>query len=188
MWWHDRTAATAPLKAVLLLALAASLGGCFQPVYGERPTAGGGPSMKAVMGAVDVGQIDTPAGTTDSRLGVEVRNALLFGLTGGGPAPAPTHRLVINLRSTRLQVIVDITSSRPDLENYGINATYRLIEIASGKTVLTDTTFSRVSYDIPGQQQRFARSRGLRDAETRASQVIADNIRQRLASYFIAGS
>jgi LPS-assembly lipoprotein len=54
--------------------------------------------------------------------------------------------------------------------------------------VLTGTTFSRVSYDIPGQAQRFARSRALRDAEDRASKVIADNISQRLASFFIAGT
>jgi len=45
-----------------------------------------------------------------------------------------------------------------------------------------------VSYDIPGQQQRFARSRGLRDAEDRAAKVIADNISQRLASFFVAGT
>ena len=189
MSWHDtRRPLAAPLKAVLLLALAASLGGCFQPIYADRPTAQGGPSIKSAMSGVDVGAIDTPAGTVDARLGVEVRNALLFGLTGGGPAPAPTHRLNINLASTRLQVIVDITSSRADLENYGINATYRLTEIATGKVVMTGSTFSRVSYDIPGQQQRFARTRGLRDAETRAASVIADNIRQRLASYFVAGS
>jgi LPS-assembly lipoprotein len=63
-----------------------------------------------------------------------------------------------------------------------------LTEIATGKVVVTGTTFARVSYDIPGQQQRFARQRGLRDAESRAAKVIADNIRSRLASYFVAGT
>ena len=61
--------------------------------------------------------------------------------------------------------------------NYGINATYTLIELASGKRVLTATTVARVSYDIPGQQQRFARARGLRDAESRAAKVIAEQIK-----------
>ena len=51
-------------------------------------------------------------------------------------------------------------------ENYEINATYLLTEIATAKVVVTGQTFSRVSYDIPGQAQRFARLRGLRDAET----------------------
>ena len=53
---------------------------------------------------------------------------------------------------------------------------------------MTGQTFTRVSYDIPGQQQRFARLRGLRDAESRAAKVIADNIMARLTSYFIAGT
>jgi len=58
----------------------------------------------------------------------------------------------------------------------------------TGKKVVTGQTFSRVSYDIPGQQQRFAGDRGLRDAENRAAKVIAENIRSRLASYFAAGT
>jgi LPS-assembly lipoprotein len=55
---------------------------------------------------------------------------------------------------------------------------------------MTGTTFSRVTYDIPGQtdMQRFARTRALRDAEDRAGQEIAENIQTRLASFFIAGS
>ena len=83
---------------------------------------------------------------------------------------------------------MDINTSRPEIENYGINATYTMTEIATGKIVVTGQTFSRVSYDIPGQQQRFARIRGLRDAESRAAKVIAENIRSRLASYFVAGT
>ena len=101
---------------------------------------------------------------------------------------APTHQLRIRLSSTRLSVIVDVTTARPDVENYGLNATYELVDLNTGKVVVKDTTFSRVSVDMPGQQQRFARQRGLRDAENRAAQVIADSIRNRLASYFTAGT
>jgi LPS-assembly lipoprotein len=66
------------------------------------------------------------------------------------------------------------------VENFGLNATYSLTEIGTGKVVVTGQTFARVSYDIPGQEQRFARVRGLRDAELRAAKVIADNIRSRV--------
>ena len=58
----------------------------------------------------------------------------------------------------------------------------------SCKVVVRDQTFSRVSYDLPGEQQRFAGARALRDAENRAAQIIADNVRSRLASYFVAGT
>jgi LPS-assembly lipoprotein len=92
------------------------------------------------------------------------------------------------MNSTRLTVIVDRSSARPELENYGLNANYTLVETKTGRVVLSDVTFARVSYDIPGQEQRFARARGLRDAENRAGQVIAEAIKNRLASYFVAGT
>jgi LPS-assembly lipoprotein len=53
---------------------------------------------------------------------------------------------------------------------------------------MTGTTFSRVTYDMPGSYQRFSRSRAFRDAEDRAAQEIAENINTRLASFFTAGT
>ena len=186
MWWHDTAIARLPRLAAAM-AVAALAGGCFQPLYGERsPT--GGPVLRDQLSAVDVLQIEAPKGTDELRLAVEIRNALLFDLTGGGYAASPTHRLKIAISSTRSSVIVDINTSRPDIENYGINATYTMTEIATGKIVVTGQTFARVSYDIPGQQQRFARIRGLRDAESRAAKVVAENVRSRLTSYFVAGT
>jgi LPS-assembly lipoprotein len=159
--------------------------GCFQPLYGTQSTTG--KPIASALAGVDILQIDAQKGTDESRLAVEVRNALLFDLNRGGAAPPSTHRLRINIASTRSSIIVDIATARPDVENYGINATYTLTEVGTGKQVMNGTTFARVSYDIPGQEQRFARQRGLRDAESRAAKVIAENIRTRLASYFIAG-
>jgi LPS-assembly lipoprotein len=202
MWWHERGWAafrsavggviggtiSGPIARLAgVLALAAATGGCFQPLYGTQGVTGQ-PALRDAMSGVEVLQIDAPKASDEARLAVEIRNALIFELTGGGPAAPPTHRLKIQMGSNRATVIVDLNSRRPDIENYGINASYSLTEIATGKVVVTGTTFSRVSYDIPGQQQRFARVRGLRDAESRAAKVIADNIRTRLASYFVAGS
>jgi LPS-assembly lipoprotein len=175
------------MRAAAALAIAALAGGCFQPLYGEQsPT--GGPVLRDQLSAVEVLNIAAPKGSDESRIAVEIRNALIYDFTGGGyPAP-PTHRLRISMSSTRASIIVDVNTSRPDVENYGLNATYTLTEVATGKIVVTGTTFARVSYDIPGQEQRYARVRGLRDAELRAAKVVADNIRSRLASYFIAGT
>jgi LPS-assembly lipoprotein len=174
-------------RTAVALAISALAGGCFQPLYGNlSPT--GAPVLRDQLSAVDILQIEAPKGTDEARLAVEIRNALLFDFTGGGVSAPPTHRLKIAMQSTRSSVIVDINTSRPDIDNYGINATYSLTEIATGNVVVTGQTFARVSYDIPGQQQRFARQRGLRDAETRAAKVIASNITSRLASYFVAGT
>jgi LPS-assembly lipoprotein len=198
MWWSDRrtglraerglSTRLGPLaRLTAALALAAGVGGCFQPMYAEK-SLDGGPGLRGALSAVDVAEIAARKGTDEARLAVEVRNALLFDLTGGGEGSRPAYRLNITMSSTLADIIVDTTTTRPAIENYGINASYNLVEIASGKQVINGQTFSRVSYDIPGQQQRFARLRGLRDAETRAAKVIADNIRVRLASYFAAGT
>jgi LPS-assembly lipoprotein len=187
MWWSDRTAGIRFARLAATLMIAAGAGGCFQPLYGDR-SVDGGPGLRSALAAVDVKQIDVPKGTDESRLAVEIRNALLFSLTGGGPAARPAYSLTVRMGATISDIIVDTTTTRPAIENYGINATFVLTEIASGKQVVNGQTFARVSYDIPGQEQRFARLRGLRDAESRAAKVIADNIRTRLASYFVAGT
>ena len=170
------------------LALAGLTAGCFQPLYAERTTPVGSAGLSGQLSAVDVAPIDAPKGTRIDRVSVGVRSELIYDLTGGSGGISPTHRLDVKLTATQLQVIVDINTARPDVSNYGIDAVYTLTELATGKKVITGQTFSRVSYNIPGQEQRFAGDRGLRDAENRAAKVIADNIRSRLASYFVAGT
>src|SRR4051794_31396656 len=175
------------IRLAAVVALAGLTAGCFQPLYGDKavvPTAG----LDGRLTGVDVQPIVTPNGTPIARIGVNVRNELIYGLTGGGYPTSPTHRLVIALSSTNQQLIVDINTARPEIQNLGVDASYSLVDLATGKTVVTGQTFSRVSYDVPGQQQRFAGARGRRDAEDRAAKVIVDNIKSRLASYFVAGT
>ena len=174
-------------RLIAPLAAAGLLAGCFQPLYGDH-SIGAGPSIKAALGTVDVSQIPAPNGTPEARIAVDIRNSLLFNLNGGTDPKLPAYRLNITMQSTRLTVIVDLRSARPELENYGLNVQYNLVDLKSGKTVFADQTFARVSYDIPGQEQRFARARGLRDAENRAGQTIAEAIKNRVASYFVAGT
>src|SRR5262245_21365741 len=176
------------VRFVGALALAGLTAGCFQPLYAERPTPAGGASVAGQLSGVDVAPIDAPGGSRLSRVGVGVRSELIYDLTGGGGGSSRTHRLDVKLTAQQLQVIVDINTERPDITNYGIDSNYTLTELATGKVVVRGQTFARVSYNIPGQQQRFAGERGLRDAENRAAKEIAENIRSRLASYFVAGT
>jgi LPS-assembly lipoprotein len=188
MWWleqaRERRLASRLACVVCLGGLAA---GCFQPLYGEMSLTNS-PAIAPALAGVDVSQIPAPNGSPEARLAVEVRNQLLFDLTGGAQPPPPTHRLAIRMTSSRLSVDVDINTGLANVEEYGLNATYTLTEIKTGKPVVTASTFARVSYDIPGLVQRFARARALRDSENRAAKLIADNIRARLASYFVAGT
>ncbi len=174
-------------RLLLALALAGLTAGCFQPLYGDQVTVGGA-GIRDKMSAVEVAPVTTAAGVRLPRVAGEVRNELIFHLTGGGEANTASYRLFVNIGATNLQVIADPNTARTDVQNYGIDAGYRLVEVGTGKQVISGSSFARVSYDTPGQQQRFAGSRGLRDAENRAAKVIAENIRSRLASYFTAGT
>jgi LPS-assembly lipoprotein len=188
MSWHNQSGWVHRwLRNGAALALAGLLTGCFQPLYGNRTGTDDSP-LRTALSSVEVRQIPAANGTPEARIAVELRNDLLFAITGGhSPAPA-AYTLAIKISSTRLSVIVDINSGRPDIENYGIDATYTLTDIATNKPVVNGQAFARVSYDIPGTEQRFARVRALRDAENRAASVIAEQIKSRLASYFVAGT
>ena len=175
--------------AVRLLAvalLAAPAAGCFTPMYAEH--ADGTPGLRDKLMAVDIPELDKPKASREARIGVEIRNALAFKLYGNATGMPPTHKLVLRFSTSRASLIVDPNTQLPSSENYGIDAQFNLVELATNKSVMTGTTFSRVTYDMPGSYQRFARSRAFRDAEDRAAQEIADNITTRLASFFSAGS
>jgi LPS-assembly lipoprotein len=174
------------LRLLAVAALAALTAGCFQPMYAERSD--GTPGLREKLMGVEVPPVDKPNASRDARIQVEVRNALAFKLYGNATGMPPTHRLVLRFTSSRSSLMIDVNTGLPSSENVGIDAQYNLIEIASNKSVMTGTTFSRVSYDMPGSYQRFARSRAFRDAEDRAAQEIAENIQTRLASFFVAGT
>lgn len=179
-----RTRIAARLLAVA--ALAALTAGCFQPMYAEHVD--GMPGLREKLMGVDLPPVDKPNASRDARLGVEIRNALAFKLYGNATGMPPTHRLEIKFQTSRSSLMTDPNTALPTSENYGIDAQFNLVEIATNKSVMTGTTFSRVTYDIPGSYQRFARARAFRDAEDRACQEIAERIQTRLASFFYAGT
>ena len=179
-----RTRIAARLLAVA--ALAALTAGCFQPMYAEHTD--GSPALREKLMGVELPPVDKPNASRDARLGVEIRNALAFKLYGAATGTAPTHRLVIRFTTSRSSLMIDPLTALPSSENYGIDAQYNLIDVATNKSVMTGATFARVSYDMPGSYQRFARARAFRDAEDRAAQEIAENIQTRLASFFVAGT
>src|SRR5215472_8130980 len=173
-------------RLLAVAALAALTAGCFQPMYAEH--ADGTPDLREKLLGVEVPPVDKPNGSREARVGVAIRNALAFKLYGNATGMPPTHRLVLRFSTTRSSLMIDPRTALPTSENYGIDAQYNLVEIATNRSVMSGTTFSRVTYDMPGSLQRFARSRAYRDAEDRAAQEIAENIQTRLASYFTAGS
>ncbi|HTO64671.1 MAG TPA: LPS assembly lipoprotein LptE [Bradyrhizobium sp.] len=174
------------VRLLAVSVLAGLTAGCFQPMYAEHTD--GTPGLRDKLLGVELPPVDKPNASPEARIGVEIRNALAFKLYGSATGTAPTHRLVLRFSTSRSSLIVDPNTGLPTSENLGIDAQYNLIEIATNKSVMTGTTFSRVTYDMPGSYQRFARTRAIRDGEDRAAQEIAENIQTRLASFFYAGT
>jgi LPS-assembly lipoprotein len=188
MWSCEHGTRIPALALVCIILSTAGLLGCgFEPLYGRHPSSGE-ESIHDKLGEVLIAPIPARQGTPQARVAIALRNALQFDLNGAAGAVAPTHRLVVQITPLDLTVSIDPVTGRPTEEIGGVMATYQLVEIATGRIVLKDSTTARASYDIPGSQQRFAKQRATIDAQQRAVNVAAEAIRNRLASYFVAGT
>jgi len=178
----------AGIRLGFVLAVAGLVAGCgFQPLYGQNPSVAD-ESVRDKFAEVLVVPIPQRQGSPQARLAVTIQNALKFDLNNGATPVTPTHRLEVAVSPTNITVSIDPVTGRPQEGIGGVTATYKLVEIATGKIVLVDSTFANVGYDIPGTQQRFAKQRAAVNAQDRAVNVVADAIRNRFASYFAAGT
>ncbi|MEJ0074076.1 MAG: hypothetical protein WDO17_01285 [Alphaproteobacteria bacterium] len=181
MWWRNS------LRIAAVVAAGALNAACFQPLYASKSFNGETPIATA-LAQVQVERVDAPNGTPESRIAVELQNALGFEINGSTGLISPTHALKVRMNVGRNSIMTDINTGLVVAEITGIDANFTLTELATGKVVMRGNTFSRVSSEYPGQQQRFARVRARLDAENRAAKVIAENVRTRVASYFVAGT
>ncbi len=176
------------VRVALVLALGALTAACFQPLYGNN-TLPAGDSVRDKLGAIEVANIPAGNGTPEARLAVALRNSLMYDFNNGAAPVSPTHRLQITaLGSAITTVIVDVASGRPDSQVEVVNASFTLTELATNRVVLATSVHATASFDIPGSAQRFAQQRAWHNAEDRATTQIAESIRNRLASFFVAGS
>jgi LPS-assembly lipoprotein len=192
MWWREPMLQhwlAWPLRLAVVLLAGGLTAGCWQPLYGSSPVPGGeGVQDKFASVEVTVPPIKSLKGTPFERVAVGMFNALQFDLHNGQSVFAPAYRLTASVGTTQFTSYLDPTTGRPDSSIEWVICSYQLTELTTGKTVVNDIAYAHVSYDNPGSQQRFAGQRARRDAEDHAIQVAADMIRNRLASYFVAGT
>ena len=174
-------------RLVVVLATAGLTAGCFEPLYQSHPSVGG-EGVQDKFAAVQILPIEARKGTPDERIAVGMYNALSYSLHNGGKGAPPIYQLTVIVVAKGFVATISPTSGRPDSSISMLTAKFRLTEIATNKTVLSDDTTVEVPYAIPGSQQRFAGSRAERDAQDRAVTIGAEAIRNRLASYFVAGT
>jgi LPS-assembly lipoprotein len=165
-----------PLRAVVAaLGMSLALGGCFTPLYAERTP---GTGVQSQLTNVHVR-------TVEGRVGMEMRNALIFELTGGaGNLSGAPYQLEAKLTEDTQSMTIDPVTGRATVEIVSLTVSYQLRDAANDKVLIRDTAFGQAS--IERGAQIFARDRAKRDAENRAAKIVAEQIRGRLASYFTA--
>lgn len=156
----------APLFVVLLL------GACgFRSLYGTD-AAGDAPGELATIEISPIAD----------RLGQQLRNNLLDLLNPRGRPANPRYLLTVRLdrSAQRLAIEKDAFATRANLR---LTANFSLQDPDSRKTVLSGKSLVVSSYNILDSE--FATLMAEKDAKARAAREIAQDIRTRLAAFFV---
>lgn len=164
---------------VAAVCVAALAGGCqVRPLYATSPSgvAGGVDTVEALKQiAVEVQK---------DRVGQALMNALIFALRGGSALQRPAYVLRLIVREEKTELAVRESEEVPAANLVALTVTFTLTHSETRKVVIQGTAYDTVSYDF--STQRFANLRAQRDAENRAVQKIADEIRMRVAAALAA--
>lgn len=162
-----------PRRVVALLAMALLVGACqVRPLYGSAPD---GEGARQALPAIAV---DAPA----TRPEQVFRNALLFGLRGGGAGEAPRYGLNYRMVLVEQPLAVQQVTGTPTSYQVVGNVSIILQDTTSGAYLLTDRATAVASFNR--STQNFANIRARRDAEDRVAEALARLVETRLAAYF----
>jgi LPS-assembly lipoprotein len=165
----------AGVLASALLAAAALVSGCadgsgFRPMYAASPD---GKGLEAKLAAVEITAIP-------SRVGQRIRNELMFQATGGGSPAPPAYRLDIVTRESLTAMLVKVSGEAAS-STYNLDAQFNLIDLKTKKVILTGSSHGRASFDrFPSI---YGNVRAREDAENRAANVVAQDLKARIASF-----
>ena len=158
------------VKIILALAIAVALPACgsYRPLYGKGPS---GEGVSSSLSSVAVPE-------QHDRIGQLLRNSLLTSMSGNS-----SQRYVLKL--ALIEKIIDVSvlsASNLHRKRLNVSAQYELVETSSGAIANSGSSFSNVSYDVV--KQPVADLQAAENAEERAAQELAQDIRQRIAAYF----
>lgn len=160
--------------SIVSLALVLASGCTVRPLYGDAGVASGQGST-ATLASIEVNPVKT-------RQALEVRNHLIFLLTGGGGrAASPSMLLDLDVTSeTANAATVQIaTDNEPSAGIVTMTAEYKLSDAATGDVISTGERAISSSFDR--LRQEFATVRAERDAENRAARELAELLRLAVA-------
>jgi LPS-assembly lipoprotein len=167
MWWSDR------VRGLAALALALSLGGCFQPLYSEAAH----PGLVEDLRAIEVAPIK-------DRIGHYLGDDLISSFNGTGSTPTAKYRLTVTVTRKSQTPTVESQVNAANAATVIGTAKFSLVQIESekgaDKVVFQGEATTAAVYDRT--LQGFANLRAERDAEIRLARALADEISLRVAA------
>jgi LPS-assembly lipoprotein len=112
------------------------------------------------------------------RVGQRVRNDLVFDRSAAGDARAPSKRLEVKLTESLLTTLVQADGNSTG-QTYQVEAVYRIVNTATNQPEYEGRSIARANFER--FESVYANVRGREDAENRAAQTIANDIKTRLA-------
>jgi len=163
MSWSDR------LRLLTVLALAAPVAGCFQPLYGEAAN----PGLVQALHEIEVAPVP-------ERIGHYLTDDLISRLNGTGQTPPPKYRLAIKLSTATTTPTIQSQIQTADSATVTGTATFTLTKIDADKPLYEGRATSSAPYDRT--LQSYADLRAGRDAELRIAKSLANEIELRVAA------
>ena len=110
-----------------------------------------------------------------NRVGQQVRNKLIFALNGGKEPIGAAHSLKLIAVANKAAISVVTSTKAPTAAQVTVSVIYTLKEKTKGEIIATGTRQAIASYDRTNQS--FANQRAERDAEDRAANEVAEQLR-----------
>ena len=169
LWFNQisRPASLAPILAVVLMALSSCT---IQPLNASKPGTALTPSQLSGVEILEV----------SNRVGQQVRNNLIFGLNGGNNPTGTTHTLSLVVTAAKAVISVQTSTKAPTAAQITVTTNYTLRDRANGDIIASGLRQAIASYNRTNQS--FANQRAERDAEDRAANEVAEQLRLVIAA------
>tara|TARA_R100001143_G_scaffold13660_1_gene15377 strand:- start:206 stop:757 length:552 start_codon:yes stop_codon:yes gene_type:complete len=157
-----------------------TLGGCgFRPLYGRS---GVGADLSDTLSQVEIGPVrnTTSDGRDLARVGQQLHNALLDGLSPRGPRGEQIYRLDVTLNEgiSSLAVQKSADATRADLS---LTSSFTLLDLRTGQHLYTGNSRAVSSFNILNSE--FATLMAEKGARDRAIRHLGDDIRLKIAIF-----
>ena len=168
MSWFNRNN-----KVWFFILCSLTLSGCFRPLNGNF-------GKDSASLTAELAKIDIEATSKSEVLNHYLLEDLRFELTGGNPSKEIRYKLIINSTDGLTVPVIESSSGRAEIGSIVSTVKYTLKRSDSGAILGSGTVSASATFDH--MSQRFSSARARRDAQIRDAQVIAEELRIRIAA------